>query len=110
MSNILSEINRRLEEKNKLLEEKTQQYNKLNEELNKLEELKKDTEVKITELDVKIDSVVEKENQLLKKLANKDFIVQLDDGSFEIVSKDDVEIVCDEEIIKNVKESEKVNK
>jgi chromosome segregation ATPase len=103
MSTILAEINRRLAEKNKLLEEKTQQYNKLSEELNKLEELKKETEVKIAELDKKIDSVMDKENQLLRNLPSRDFVIQLDDGTFEVASKDDVEIVSDKDVIKNVK-------
>lgn len=67
-----------LENQNKLIEKKTIQYNRLISDLRELEESKK-----------------QKQN----------FIVQLDDGTFEIVGKEDVEIVSDEEIIKNVNKS-----
>jgi SMC interacting uncharacterized protein involved in chromosome segregation len=92
MSSVLTEINRRLEEKNKLLDEKTQQLNKLTEEVNKFEVLKKEIETKATE----IDTIKEKETQLLKDLPKKELIIQLDDGSFEVVNKEDVEVVSDD--------------
>ena len=50
-----------------------------------------------------MEEIAQKEGSLLNKVADKDFVVQLEDGTFEVVGKDDVEIVCDEEVIKNVK-------
>ena len=115
MSKILEELNKRIEERNKqikevdkILEDKKQQFNKRSEELQTLEELivlekkRVENEKEISDINAKMEEIAQKEGNLLNKVADKDFVVQLDDGTFEIVSKDDVEIVSDEEVIKNV--------
>ena len=115
-SKILTELNRRIKEKNreleiadKVLDEKRQALNKRNDELKSLEELivlekkRVDNEKEINEINAKMEEIAQKEGNILNKVAEKDFVVQLEDGTFEVVGKDDVEIVCDEEVIKNVK-------
>jgi len=122
-SKILTELNRRIKEKNreleiadKVLDEKRQALNKRNDELKSLEELivlekkRVDNEKEINEINAKMEEIAQKEGNILNKVAEKDFVVQLEDGTFEVVGKDDVEIVCDEEIIKNVNKARESDK
>ena len=82
--------------------EETKTRNKiLNEENESLENNKKKLENEQDKLDKKISTLNDKYEELKKQ---KNYILQMDDNSFELVSKDDVDIADD---IKKIKEYQK---
>ena len=104
---ILQEYNKRIEDKKRIMQEqddkikqKINQYDKLIDNMQKVGELNKNMEKQTEELNSKLDTILEKENQMFRP----DYIVRLEDGELELVRKEDVEIVNDENVIKNVKE------
>lgn len=68
-----------------------------------ISEKQREIDEKSKKMDEKQAILEEKEKQLL----GKNLVIQLDDGDFVVVGKDDVEIVSDKDVIKKVSESEK---
>ena len=74
------------------------------------EQKMKEIEQKQIEIDEKSKKIDEKQailEQKEKQILGKNLVIQLDDGTFEVVGKDDIEIVCDENVIKDVNKSER---
>ena len=104
---LIGEHNKRIEERRKVLEEqdskikqKIEQYDKLLDSMKKVEELNKNMEQQTNELSTKLDTILEKENQMF----TPDYVIELEDGSIELVRKDDVEIVNDEDVVRKMRE------
>ena len=115
---VLSEYRRRIE---KIKSEEELERIKLDElkELKKkvfveYEQNKGEFEQKVKEIEQKQIEINEKskkidEKQVIleqkeKQLLSKNLVIQLDDGDFAVVGRDEIEIVSDENVIRNVKE------
>lgn len=97
----LKELNKRITKKTKALDKiiddckvMTEQAEKLDGTLNKLES---DISIKETEL----DELLDKQQKILSKyIPMNDFILQMNDGTYELAAKDDIKIIDDLEVIK----------
>ena len=110
MSNVLTELNRRIDKKkeqiesaNKILDKVKNEYSNKMAELKALEKLVS-LEKQRGEINKKMGDLFKLEGDLMVETADKDFVLQMEDGSIEIVSKADVEIVSEEDV--KVKEGE----
>jgi len=85
------------EQKKSEFELKTQEMEQKQKEINQKQA---EIDEKSKKIDEKQASLEQRENQLL----GKNLVVQMDDGTFEVVGKDEIEIVCDENVIKTIRE------
>ncbi|MBE3094745.1 MAG: hypothetical protein IMZ52_06900, partial [Actinobacteria bacterium] len=89
--------------KKKVFVEYEQNKGEFEQKVKEIEQKQAEIDIKSKEINEKQAVLDEKERQLL----GKNLVIQLDDGDFVVVGKDDVEIVSDGEVIKNVNKSER---
>jgi len=85
--------------KKKVFVEYEQNKGEFEQKLKEIEQKQVEIDEKSKKMDEKQAILDEKEKQIL----GKNLVIQLDDGTFEVVGKDDVEIIDDVDVIKNVK-------
>jgi chromosome segregation ATPase len=96
MEVILSELNKRLAARNKEIEEKTQIYDNRLKELQLLEDSINKQVEQTKQLETKLDTLLEKEKQLF----NKNYIIRLEDKTYDLIGKDDITFIDNKDILK----------
>jgi len=89
-------LNKRLADRNKEIEEKTQIYDNRLKELQLLEDSINRQVEQTKQLETKLDTLLEKEKQLF----SKNYIVKLEDNSYDLIGKEDITFIENKDAIK----------
>jgi len=93
----LKELNKRLSQRKKELEEKNAIYEERIKKLDELDTTIKEYESQISQVEEKFNKLLQRENEILSNYVHKyDYLLEMGDGTYELVTKDDIKMASKE--------------